>query len=581
MATLRTFLAFLRPHRVRIVATIVVTVVFALISLIPPQVNRYLIDKVVAPGRWDLLLLALALMFAAPILASGFSYVSGWLIMNLGWRVITAVRKAMYERILSLEMQYHSDRSSGAVVARLMDDVNRIQRLLTDETTRLLVDIVVFLCCMSYVIFVSPWLGLTLIGMISLFAAVGRFWGRRVQLATEDYRTAYDAVAGRLNETVAGVRQVRIYTSESRETDLFVNRNAVTVDRQMASRMNSVKLGLSCLGISGYGSTLAVLIAGILVVKGRMTLGELMATNSYIWMAIGPAQRLTNIVGQLTEAWVSAQRVAEVLQTDAEIRTSPGAPPMPRRRGEVEFRDVWFSYKEDQPLFEGLSLRVEPGRTVALVGPTGCGKTTLTSLLMRYWDVQGGAILIDGVDIRQVELKSLRALFGVVLQEPIIFEDTLANNVAYGWPDASRDAIARAVEVAELSEMVEGLPEGLDTRIGTDGVKLSVGERQRVAIARAVLTDPLILVMDEATSALDSRSESLIQKAMKHVMHNRTSIVIAHRLSTIVDADLIVAMEDGRIREQGSHEQLMKIDDGLYRRLYERLVRQEQEGDPA
>jgi ATP-binding cassette subfamily B protein len=255
-----------------------------------------------------------------------------------------------------------------------------------------------------------------------------------------------------------------------------------------------------------------------------------------------------------------------------EISSAPDAPEFVPREGRVEFKDVTFSYAPDVPLYRGLSLSVEPGMTVALVGQTGCGKTTFTSLLMRYWDIQDGAILIDGQNIKEVQLESLRRQFGVVLQAPVIFDGTVRENIAYGLPSStSDDRIIEAAKAAEIYSSIMRLPEGLDTMVGTEGVKLSVGEKQRLSIARAIIKDPLILIMDEATSSLDSESEALIQKALDTVLKGRTSFVVAHRLSTITNADMIVVMDKGAIIEKGRHDELMEIDGGHYRKLYEEL----------
>jgi len=304
-----------------------------------------------------------------------------------------------------------------------------------------------------------------------------------------------------------------------------------------------------------------------------------MAMNSFLWMAVSPAVRLTTIAAQLEETFVSVKRILQILGESVDIRSTEGAPNLKCSLGRVDIHDVDFSYVPNKPLYRGLNLEVEPGMTVALVGHTGCGKTTLTSLLMRHWDVQGGAILVDGVDIRNVNLRSLRSAFGVVLQKPVIFDCTLAENIAYGHPRASLASIEEAARVAEIHDLALRLPQGFDTMIGTQGVKLSVGEKQRLSIARAILKDPRILIMDEATSALDSESELLIQRALERILKDRTSFIIAHRLSTITRADLIVVMDAGRIVEQGTHEELVAIPDGVYRGLYEELFSEESSED--
>jgi len=580
MSPVRTVFSFLLPYRRAAGLALAATLVFTALNLLPPQLMEYLVDHVLRENQWQFVwALALAIT-AVPVLAATVRLGNAWILMFVGHRMVADLRMAMYRRIMHLEMQYHTAGSTGAMVGRLMEDVNRLQRMLTDDTVGILVDAIVFLFSVGYVFYKSFWLGWVLLGFVAMYVVVYRTFSQRIHRTTLAFRELYDLIAGRLSETVAGVRQVRIYNREDQENELFLDRTARSLDKALASRMGSVGLGMTCNGIAGVGSTIIISLGAYFVVKGQMTLGEVIAVNAYVWLAISPAIRLTQIAGSLTETMVSVERIAEVLQTERGIVSSPGAKPMARGAGGVEFRDVTFSYSPDVPLYDGLSLKVAPGMTVALVGPTGCGKTTLTSLLMRYWDVQGGQVLIDGRDVRSVNLRSLRRLFGVVLQEPLVFTGTLAENIAYGRPDASRADIQAAARAAEIHETALALPDGFDTVIGPDGVKLSVGERQRISIARAILTDPLVLVMDEATSSLDSRSEALIQKALARVLAGRTSFVVAHRLSTITAADMIVVMDHGRIIETGTHAELLAIDKGLYGRLYRQMLGHHGEGGP-
>lgn len=580
MNTLRRLLPYLRPYRKRLTLALAVTAIFTLLSLLPPLLIRSLVDDIIEPGAWEYLPLLVGLIVLAPVLAESLRFLNMMLIMLASQLLLSDMRKRLFRKLVDLPLSYHADHASGMVVSRLMDDVNMLQRLLTGETVQMLVDLIVFIFSISIVFSLSPKLGGMLLALLLLYRFVYKRFADRIRVATERYRSIHDRIAARLQETLGGVRQVRIYNREESENELFLERTSESLSQALESRLNSVRLSTACMMIAGFGSTVICGVGAMLVVDGDLTYGALHAINIYVWMAIQPTVRLTNQLGQMNETFVSIGRILEILDTKVKIVSDPDAPSMPRGEGRVELRDVVFGYSPGHKLYKGLNLCVEPGETVALVGPTGCGKTTLTKLLMRQWDVQGGQILIDGTDIRSVRLRSLRSLFGVVLQDPVIFDMTLAQNIGYGVPYADRESIEQAARAAEIHELAERLPDGYDTLLGTYGVKLSVGEKQRISIARAILKDPVILVMDEATSSLDSESEALIQKALSRVLVGRTSFIVAHRLSTITGADKIVVMRDGAIVEQGRHEDLLEIDGGLYRRLYEEL-RGEAEGETA
>ena len=305
------------------------------------------------------------------------------------------------------------------------------------------------------------------------------------------------------------------------------------------------------------------------VIQGEMTYGGVMAFLAYAMRVFQPVLNLTQEALRFEQMMISVDRIYEVLDYEVDVVEKPDAPNLGPVAGAVEFEDVRFEYNEDEPVIKGVSLKIEPGEMVALVGQTGCGKTTLTSLLMRFYDVSDGAIRIDGHDIRDVRLRSLRTQIGQVLQDSVLFDASIRENLVYGNPDATEADIIAAARVGEIHEFIIRTADGYDTILGDEGIKLSVGEKQRLAIARAVLTDPGILILDEATSSLDSLSEALIQKAMANVLEGRTSFVIAHRLSTIVNADKIVVMDSGKIVEVGDHETLLEKPDGRYKELYE------------
>lgn len=552
---------------------------FTGLTLAQPLLMRFLFNDVVEVNRWELLPVVVLLIAAAPFVASGLQFLNQRIIMRAGYGLISDVRLDMYEKMLALPMKFHQDHSSGVLVNRMMDDVSMIQRLITGDTVTLFIDVIVFGVAMAVVFAIAPILGGVLLLTLILYVLAYRGFAGRIRSRSSSYRRMQDSISERLQETIAGVRHVRIFNRELLENTSFVARTEQSLEHALHSRLGSVGLGTACTFIAGFGSAVVMIVGLLEVLRGNLQYGDVFAVNTFVWMALNPAIRITNMAGQLTETFVSVRRVVEVLDEVANIRSKPDAPVLTRGAGEVEFDDVHFAYTPETPLYRGLDLKVAPGSTVALVGHTGCGKTTLTTLLMRHWDVQKGAIRIDGQNISEVDLRSLRRIFGVVLQDPVVFDGTLGENIAYGWHDAPEALIDDAAQAAELGDLVSKLPDGYDTLIGTHGIKLSVGEKQRVSIARAILKDPIILIMDEATSSLDSESEALIQRALERVLRGRTSFVVAHRLSTITKADSIVVMDSGAIIEQGTHEDLMRIVGGHYRRLYEELRGQAR--DPA
>lgn len=571
MDLLKKLLPFLKSHSRRLTIGLIGMAVFTGLSLLPPLVMRYLVNDIIAPRSFELLIPIVILIAGIPVLSTIIQFGNTWIIRLSGYKLIRDIRMAIYRKIFLLSMNYHQENAAGLLVNRLMDDVSAIMRLITGETITLFIDVIVFISSVTIVFILSPVLAFVLLFMLVLYVFAYRYFAKRIRSSTTSFRFVYDRISERLEETVAGVRHVRIFNRELWENDLFLERTDESLKHAMLSRLNSVTLSTVCNMIAGFGSAAITVVGSFFVLKGRLEYGDIFAINSYIWMALNPAIRLTNVAAQMSETFVSVRRIFEILDTEVAVKSLPGAPILARGGGHVEFKNVRFSYVPDVPLYRGLSLDVQPGMTVALVGHTGCGKTTFTSLLMRHWDIQSGEILIDNTDICKVNLESLRKYFGVVLQDPIVFDGTMAENISYGTIGATQEQIEEAAKVAEIYDMATRLPEGFDTLIGTTGIKLSVGEKQRLSIARAIIKNPVILIMDEATSSLDSESEALIQKALARILKGRTSFIVAHRLSTITNADMIVVMDNGEIVEKGKHKELMEIENGTYRQLYEEL----------
>ena len=571
MKRLRVLWPYFRRHRRRLLLALAGTCLVTVVGVLPPLLFRHLFDNVLRPGAWHLLIPAIGAIFCVGVVSVLLGFINTWVLMTGAYRFVKDLRIAMYDHILNLALRYHGSLSAGAITTRLMSDVSALQTLVTSSTIQILVDLIILVFSLAVAFTISPKLATILCGILVLYVMVYRRFATPIQTANRAYRRELDRLAGRLQETVHAVRQVRIYNREEFESGIFGHHTARSTEAALDASLSSVGLGTFCTMISGYGSTLIAVLSAAFVLADELTYGDLWAVGNYAWMAINPAVRLATVSAQLAATSVSIDRIVEVLTEPRNIVSGTRIFPTETARGRIEFRDIHFAYGPEKSLFKGFDLTIEAGSTVALVGHTGCGKTSLANLLMRYWDVQGGCILVDDIGIRDLTLRSLRRLFGVVLQDPVLFEGTLAECIAYGIPGASRDRIAEAARLAEILEMATALPDGFDTVIGKHGVQLSKGEKQRVSIARAVLCDPLIMVLDEATSALDSRSEALIQAALSHVLQGRTSLVVAHRLSTITQADKIIVMKQGRLIEQGTFVDLMAKPDGHFRAMHEQF----------
>ena len=569
MGTLKKVFRFIQPFRGKLLFALCLTVVMTILGMVPPIVTRYIVDDVVQAGKWEMAPAILMVMLTINFLSAGLNLWNNIIIYFVSQLFVFDIRKELYLRLQRLSLGFYEKMGTGRLMNRIMGDVSNIQSMVTWQTISIVNDIISFCVGLAMTFYLNWQLALVTLAILPFYFLNYYFFVKRIRRKNIAVWQKMDRVSNTVQERLRGTRMVRTFVNEERESQAF----AVGTREVQAEALEGAQLGAAFSGastlINGLGYTVIYCLGCYMVIVGKMSYGDVAAFGAYVFRILHPALRFTEISNMLQQTAISVDRVFEVMDAQPDVKEAPDAYELPPIRGRVEFRDVWFEYVPGEPVLKGINLVVEPGQTVALVGHTGCGKTTLTSLLMRFYDIKSGQILIDGHDISKVPLKPLRRQVGVVLQESILFNTTVRHNLRYGKKDVEESEVITCAKIAEIHEFILSKPDAYDTVIGEGGIKLSVGEKQRMSIARAVLTNPGILVLDEATSSLDSKSESLIQKALQNVMENRTSFVIAHRLSTILNADMIVVMEKGNILERGTHWGLLERPDGAYRQLYE------------
>jgi ABC-type multidrug transport system fused ATPase/permease subunit len=560
---------FLKPYFWQTLATLLILLVMTGLSLVVPRIIRSVIDDGLMLGQSEylirsaLLLLGIGLLSAILNLAN--RYLSEWIAARVGFDL----RNRMYDHIQYLPFTYHDHAQSGQLISRCIEDVRSIERFAGGAVA----DLVRFVFLTVGIVYImvadnTRLAVIALLPMLPLILMTSNF-GTKVGKLFFAVDNAVGEVSNRLQENVVGVQVVRAFAREDYEIKRFevanrdVFRSWVYVIDEWSKIMPTTNW------LTAVSIILILWFGGQMVMDGSLTIGAIVAFNVYVLMMAEPAQQLTGLVNAGGEAAAGAQRVFEVLDARHAIQSPDNAINLTELRGEVEFENVALKYQDEKSAsLKGINLKVEPNRIVALIGPTGSGKTSLINLIPRFYDVTAGAVFVDGVDVRNMDLVALRRQIGIVLQTSLLFSDTIKANIAYGRPDASMEEIVAAAKAAQAHEFIEGFTNGYETIVGERGVTLSGGQRQRVAIARALLMDPRILILDDSTSSVDMQTEKLIQAALDRLMEGRTTFVIAHRLSTVRRADMILVMDDGRIVERGTHAELLARG-GLYKEIHD------------
>jgi subfamily B ATP-binding cassette protein MsbA len=567
MDSLRRVGDLLQPHKKRIAAAMGLAGLTCALNLPAPLLIQGVVDDCVVAREFGLLpvyALLLLVVFAAQA-ATGWC--SALLVGRAGLQIVRELRHRLYARLQRVGLSFYEKTPAGAIISRLMDDVTAVQNVVSAQTLTIVTDLATATLVAGLLLWRSPRMFLVVVAFLPFYALGYRWFGRRIRSGTDAVRSRLDGVFGQLKEKFDGVLVVKAHAREEAEMADFAARiDAAHEPRLRVERMVAAFCNLS-VATGGIGVSAVFAVAAFDVLHGRMTPGEAVAVSVLAGLLFGPITRLADLIAAAEKAAASIRRLGEVLEQDADVPETDRPLPLERATGLVEFDHITFGYRPGRPVLWDLSLRVDPGTRIALVGPTGCGKTTLLNLLQRFYDPMWGEIRLDGVPIRRLALADLRRQIGIVPQEAIVFHQTLAENIRYGVPGADDARVMAAAKAALVHGFAATLPRGYQTVIGEGGYKLSQGERQRVAIARAVCKDPALIVLDEATSSLDSESEALIRAALANLLRGRTAFIIAHRLTTVLDADQIIVLNAGEVVQTGTHAELFADERGLYRQL--------------
>lgn len=577
--TLKRLIGYLMPHRYSLLAVLLAAVLSTVFGIVSPKIMGKATTKIFegvmmklkgVPGaEVDFGYVANILVWLAVlyVLSASFSYIQQYIMAGIAQKTVYDLRQRVNDKLTRLPLSFYDARAHGEILSRVVNDVDNISSTLQQSLTQLITSVVTLVGVIVMMLTISGWMTLIVFLTLPLSFLVTKSVASRSQAFFVGQQKALGELNGHVEEMYTGHRIIKAFGHEEKSIGKFQEINSKLYQSGWKAQFISGIIMPLMSFISNIGYVLVSVVGGILVTRKAIEIGDIQAFIQYTRQFSQPITQLANIANVIQSTIASAERVFELLDESEEVPESKQPQHLGRPQGEVHFRDVSFGYKEGAVLIDHMNIDVKPGQTVAIVGPTGAGKTTLINLFMRFYELGGGQITIDGVDITELKRGQLRSLFGMVLQDTWLFNGTIRDNIGYGREGATEEEIVRAAKAAHADHFIRTLPDGYDTVLNEEASNISQGQKQLLTIARAILADPAILILDEATSSVDTRTEVYIQKAMNELMKGRTSFVIAHRLSTIRDADMILVMDKGTVIEKGTHEELL-AQEGFYADLY-------------
>jgi len=577
MPTLKRLLGYLKKYWFFLLLAFLSLMINRTLTLAVPEITQRAIDIAIMQGRRGLLAALALSIVGVTILRGVFQFAQEYTLQYSAEKGVYDLRNAMYDHLQRLPFSFYDKSQTGQLIARATGDIDSVRRFFAFGMFNFVSSLVIFVAALAICLMKNWKLALLALSMMPAVGYSGMRFGKKIGPRFLELRQKFADVTTAIQENITGSQVIRTFSQEDYEIDKFSKQ----VREMLKMRLRIARLWSSYFPFMDFLFMLGVIFilwfGGWQIMTGELTLGEFIAFNMYLMMLMMPVRMLGFIINVSQEAIASGQRIFEILDTESEVEESSDAKPLPAIEGHVRFENVSFGYETgDGLVLKNFDLEVQPGETLALLGATGSGKSTVINLIPRFYDPTSGRIMIDGIDIRDVTLESLRKQISIVLQETYLFAAPLKDNISYGKTDATMDQIIATAKAANIHDFIDSLPEGYDTEVGERGVTLSGGEKQRVAIARALLMDPRILILDDSTSSVDTETEHLIQNALTKLLENRTAFVIAQRLSTVKRANKIVVLDNGEIVEQGTHEELLEKG-GIYAEIYDMQFRQQEE----